>query len=152
MSWNGFSLFANFAYSYGNKTYNATRRLNESSDGFSNQATSVGRRWVTEGQVTDIPRAIYGDPAGNNRFSSRWIEDGSYLKLKELTVSWETPKKLFFMNSFKVFVTGENLFSFTDYKGSDPEFASSYDMATLGMDVAKIPVPKSVKIGLIMNF
>ncbi|MBB4037266.1 TonB-linked SusC/RagA family outer membrane protein [Dysgonomonas hofstadii] len=152
MSWKGFSLFANFAYSYGNKIYNATRRLNESSDGFSNQAASVGRRWVTEGQVTDIPRAVYGDPAGNNRFSSRWIEDGSFVKLKELTISWETRKKLLFMHSFKVFATGENLLCFTDYKGSDPEFAYSYDMATLGMDVAKIPIPKCVKIGIIMNF
>lgn len=95
---------------------------------------------------------VYGDPAGNNRFSSRWIEDGSYLKLKELTLSWETRKKLLFMTGFKVFITGENLFCFTDYTGADPEFAYSYDMAMQGMDVAKIPVPKYVKIGLILNF
>ena len=152
MSWKGFSLFANFSYSYGNKVYNATRRYNELGNGFSNQAASMGRRWVAEGQVTDIPRVVYGDPAGNNRFSSRWIEDGSYLKLKELTLSWETHKKLLFMTGFKVFITGENLLCFTDYTGSDPEFAYSYDMAMQGMDVAKVPVPKYVKIGLILNF
>lgn len=152
MSWKGFTLFANFSYSYGNEVYNATRRYNELGNGFSNQAASMGRRWVAEGQVTDIPRVVYGDPAGNNRFSSRWIEDGSYLKIKELTLSWETRKKLLFMTGFKVFVTGENLLCFTNYKGSDPEFAYSYDMAMQGMDVAKVPVPKYVKIGLILNF
>lgn len=152
MSWKGFSLFANFSYSYGNDVYNATRRYNELGNGFSNQAASMARRWVAEGQVTDIPRVVYGDPAGNNRFSSRWIEDGSYLKLKELTLSWETRKKLLFMTGFKVFVTGENLLCFTNYKGSDPEFAYSYDMAMQGMDVAKVPTPRYVKIGLIMNF
>ncbi|MBD9138365.1 MAG: SusC/RagA family TonB-linked outer membrane protein [Alistipes shahii] len=152
MSWKGFSLFANFSFSHGNQVYNATRRYNELGNGFSNQAASMGRRWVAEGQVTDIPRVVYGDPAGNNRFSSRWIEDGSYLKLKELTLSWETRKKLLFMTGFKVFITGENLFCFTDYTGADPEFAYSYDMAMQGMDVAKIPVPKYVKIGLILNF
>lgn len=152
MSWKGFSLFANFSYSYGNQVYNATRRYNELGNGFSNQAASMGRRWVAEGQKTDIPRVAYGDPAGNNRFSSRWIEDGSFLKLKELTLSWETRKKLLFMTGFKVFITGENLLCFTDYTGADPEFAYSYDMAMLGMDVAKVPVPKYVKIGLILNF
>ncbi len=152
MKWRGFSLFANFSYSYGGQVYNALRRYNESSAGFANQAASVGRRWVTEGQQTDIPRVVYGDPAGNNRFSSRWIEDGSYLKLKELTLSWETRKKLLFMTGFKVFITGENLFCFTRYTGSDPEFAYSYDMAMAGMDVAKVPIPKYVKIGLVLNF
>lgn len=56
------------------------------------------------------------------------------------------------MTGFKVFITGENLLCFTDYTGSDPEFAYSYDMAMAGMDVAKVPVPKYVKIGLILNF
>ena len=152
MSWKGFSLFANFSYSCGGKVYNGTRRYNELGKGFTNQAASMGRRWMAEGQQTDIPRVVYGDPAGNNRFSSRWIEDGSYLKLKELTISWETRKKLLFMTGFKVFITGENLLCFTDYTGSDPEFAYSYDMAMAGMDVAKVPVPKYVKIGLILNF
>lgn len=152
MKWRGFSLFANFSYSCGGEVYNATRRYNESGAGFTNQAASVGRRWVAEGQQTDIPKVVYGDPAGNNRFSSRWIEDGSYLKLKELTLSWETREKLLFMTGFKVFITGENLLCFTRYTGSDPEFAYSYDMAMAGMDVAKIPVPKYVKIGLVLNF
>ncbi|MGM9790239.1 MAG: SusC/RagA family TonB-linked outer membrane protein [Candidatus Cryptobacteroides sp.] len=147
----GFRLYANFTYSYGNEIYNATRRYNESGSSFRNQAASVDRRWVAEGQVTDIPRAAYGDPAGNSRFSDRWIEDGSYLKLKELTFSWETRKKFLFMNGFKVYVTGENLFTVTKYTGIDPEFAYSYNMATVGMDLCKVPVPRIIKAGIVVK-
>ena len=147
----GFRLYANFTYSYGNEIYNATRRYNESGSSFRNQAASMDRRWVSEGQETDIPRASYGDPAGNARFSDRWIEDGSYLKLKELTFSWETSKRLLFMNGFKIFVTGENLFTVTRYTGIDPEFAYSYNMATVGMDLCKVPVPRIIKAGIVVK-
>lgn len=147
----GFRIFANFTYSYGNQIYNAVRRYNESGSTFHNQAASLDRRWVAEGQETDIPRASYGDPAGNSRFSDRWIEDGSYLKLKELTFSWETKKKLLFMNGFKVYVTGENIFCLTKYTGIDPEFAYSYNMATIGMDLGKVPVPRIIKAGIVVN-
>ena len=67
--------------------YNAVRRSMESMSDFSNQLTSVNRRWMAEGQITDMPRAVYDDPMENSRFSDRWIEDASYLKLKELMVS-----------------------------------------------------------------
>ena len=151
MTYKGFTLYANFSYSYGADLYNATRRFNESGLSFRNQAASMSRRWMTEGQHTDIPRVEYNDPAGNSRFSSRWIEDGSYIKLKELTFSWQTNKKILFLSGLKVFVTGENLFCLTRYTGSDPEFAYSYDMSTIGMDLAKVPVPRFVKFGLILN-
>ena len=88
----------------------------------------------------------------NSRFSSRWIEDGSYLKLKEVTLSYETDKKVLFFNKLKAYVTGENLFTVTNYLGLDPEFSYSYDPTMLGMDLGKVPVPKSVKVGLILNF
>jgi len=148
----GFTLYANFTGSYGNSIYNGTRRYLESESGFSNQALSVNRRWITEGQETDMPKVNYGDPAGNNRFSSRWIEKGSYIKLRELTFSWETGRKLLFLTGLKVFVTGENLVTFTRYTGSDPEFAYSYDASVSGMDVAKVALPRTVKCGLVMNF
>lgn len=152
MSYKGFSLFLNFTYSYGNDIYNGVRRFNESMENFSNQANSVSRRWVVEGQQTDMPRTTFGDPAGNNRFSSRWIEDGSFLKLKEVTLSYETRKKFFFLTGAKVFITGENLLTFTDYTGMDPEFSYSYDQQLWGMDMGKVPLPKTVKVGLILNF
>ncbi|MBQ7194854.1 MAG: SusC/RagA family TonB-linked outer membrane protein [Bacteroidales bacterium] len=151
MSWKGLKLYANFTYSAGNKIYNATRRFNEDNSKFANVAASVSRRWLLNGQVTDIPKAVYGDPADNNRFSSRWIEDGSFIKMKELTLSWETHDRFLFMNGFKVYLTGENLFCLTPYTGIDPEFAYSYDMSMMGMDMAKIPLTKFVKLGIVMN-
>ena len=152
MSWKGFELFLNFSYSYGNDVYNAVRRTAESMTNFSNQSKSVEKRWVRNGDITDVPRAVYGDQIGNSRFSSRWIEDGSFLKLKEVTLSYETDKKVLFFNKLKAYVTAENLFTVTNYLGLDPEFSYSYDPTMLGMDLGKMPVPKSVKVGLVLNF
>ncbi len=147
-----FTLFANFSYSVGNEAYNAVRRSTESGDSFTNQASSLERRWMAEGDVTDIPRAVYGDPGDNNRFSSRWIEDASYIKLKELTLSYDHKQKFLFFNSINIFVSAENLFTITNYTGLDPEFAYSYDSDLLGMDLAKVTLPKYVKLGLVLNF
>lgn len=152
LTYGGWNLFMNFTYSYGNDIYNAVRRSLGAMKDFSNQDHSVVRRWTVEGQQTDIPRASYGDPHGNSRFSSRWIEDGSYLRLKEVTLSYEHNKKVLFFNSLKVYLTGENLVTFTKYLGMDPEFSYSYDPQLLGVDLGKMPLPKNIKLGLILNF
>ncbi len=146
------NLYANFTYSYGNEIYNAVRRGTESMTEFSNQTSVVARRWTYDGQSTDIPKASYGDPNGNSRFSSRWIEDGSYMKLKEITLSYQTGKKFLFFNSVKVYLTGENLLTFTKYHGLDPEFSYSYDPQMSGMDLGKVPLAKSGRLGFILNF
>ncbi len=138
-----FELSAIFGYSVGNKMYNAVRRNMESMSDFSNQLISANRRWMSEGQVTSIPRAYYGDPMGNNSFSDRWIEDASYLKLKELSLSY----KFNFMAGSTVYISGENLFTVTKYLGLDPETMYSYDSSLRGFDYAKIPLPLSFKIG-----
>ena len=124
----------------------------ESMSDFGNQSQTALRRWTSDGQVTDIPKAIYGDPMGNSRFSSRWIEDGSFLKLKELTLSYTTGGKVLFFNNLKVFVTGENLLTWTKYKGMDPEFGYTYAPEYAGMDMGLTPLSKNVKVGLILNF
>ena len=147
--WN---LFANFTYTSGNEIYNAARRTSESMITFANQSRVVERRWVKDGQTTDIPKAVYGDPMQNSRFSDRWIEDGSYIKLKEITLSYETNRKIWFMNKIQAYITGENLLTWTDYTGFDPEFAYSNDVNLRGMDLGKIPLGRTVKLGLILNF
>lgn len=152
LTYKKWNLFMNFTYSYGNDIYNAVRRSTSSMKDFANQDLSIARRWMIEGQETDVPRASYGDPTGNSRFSSRWIEDGSYLKLKELILSYTISEKIGIFNGIKAYVTGENLFTLTDYVGMDPEFSYSYDPSMLGMDLGKMPLPKNVKLGLILNF
>ncbi len=152
LNYKGFGLSANFTYSYGNEIYNGLRREMESMSNFGNQSQTALRRWTSDGQVTDIPKAIYGDPMGNSRFSSRWIEDGSFLKLKELTFSYTAGRKVLFFNNLKVFVTGENLLTWTKYKGMDPEFGYTYAPEYAGMDLGLTPLSKNVKVGLILNF
>ena len=87
-----FALAAEFSYSKGNEAYNAVRRTLESVSSFSNQSVAVTNRWNVEGQVTNIPRASYGDAIGNNNFSSRWIEDASFLRMKSITLSYNFDK------------------------------------------------------------
>lgn len=147
------SLSAEFTYSYGNEAYNATRRSIESLDNFNNQSRAAVNRWQLDGQVTDVPKAVYGDPMNNNAFSSRWIEDASYLKMKYVTLSYQFNQKVFnFFRSGTIYVTGENLLTWTDYLGLDPEFSYSYSDALQGVDYTKVVVPKSVKFGFNLNF
>lgn len=148
-----FSVSAEFTYASGNEAYNATRRSIEALSSFNNQSKAAVNRWQLDGQVTDIPKAVYGDPMHNNAFSSRWIEDASYLKLKYLTIAYDFDKtflKLF--RSGKIYLTGENLFTWTDYLGLDPEFAYSYSDALQGVDYAKAVLPRSIKFGFNLKF
>ena len=146
------TLSADFGFAIGNKAYNATRRTTESMDKFYNQSTATLNRWQIEGQQTSMPRAAYGDPSGNNFFSDRWIEDASYLKLRNLQLSWAFDKKLAKVASGSIYVAAENLFTLTDYLGGDPEFSYSYAEALRGFDYAKVTNPITVKIGVNLNF
>lgn len=146
------SLHAQFTYSYGNKIYNAVRRDLESLSSFNNQSKIAVRRWNYDGQVTDIPKAVYDDPNDNSRFSDRWVEDGSYLKLKNITLTYDVNRTFWFFRHAQIFLNGENLWTCTKYLGLDPEFAYSYDPGTLGMDLGKAPLGKTIKIGLKLQF
>lgn len=153
LEYKGFALDLNFVYSQGNKAYNAMRLLQESSSDFANQSTSVVRRWQNEGDITDMPRANYGDAIGNGNLSDRFIEDASYLKLRDITLSYSWDKKLWgFIQNGTIFVTGQNLLCFTSYKGMDPEYAYSNAAYMQGVDYGKVALPKSVKIGVNLQF
>lgn len=153
ISYKAFALSAEFAYSKGNKAYNAVRRNLESLSTMGNQSVATMNRWTVEGQETSIPRAQWGDPIGNSDFSSRWIEDASYLRMKNITFSYSFDKKfLNFFRSGTIYVTGENLLTATKYLGLDPEFSYSYSDAMQGFDYAKMIQPKSIKFGVNLNF
>jgi len=137
---------------YGNEVFNFVRYQNEKMTDLSNQGVKVLQRWQYEGQETTIPKATWDDPVGNNAFSDRWIEDGSYLRLKELTLSYSVKKKLLSINNLKIFVTATNLFTLTGYKGYDPEFSYSAGLLYQGIDYGKMPQTRGImggiKIGL----
>ncbi len=145
------SLNVDFSYCYGNDVFNYQRSQLESMADFSNQTLAVLNRWKSEGQQTNIPRASYADPVGNARFSNRWIEDGSFVKLKNVTISWTSPKRVLFMDGLTVFATGSNLLVLTKYLGSDPEF-SAYNSTTLqGIDFGLLPQSRSFIAGIKIN-
>jgi hypothetical protein len=149
LTYKRFSIEALFTFSEGNRIYNGIRAALESGSNTNNQLQSVVNRWRVPGQVTNIPKATYGDPMGNSSFSDRWIEDGSFLRLKELSLSYSLPfKKGSFMKSSAVYITGYNLLTFTKYLGYDPEFQASESILTRGIDVGLEPIHRSVMAGV----
>jgi TonB-linked SusC/RagA family outer membrane protein len=148
VSWRGISLDVLFSFSYGNDVYNGVRAQFESMRSLNNGLITVNNRWRYDGQVTDIPRAEYGDPMQNARFSDRWIEDGSYLRLKTITLSYDLPLKQGFFKNAMVFVSANNLITFTKYLGYDPEFSNGIYGVYQGIDTGLTPVYKSVYAGI----
>jgi TonB-linked SusC/RagA family outer membrane protein len=148
LAYKRFSLDVLFTFMQGNDIYNYTRNQLESESGYYNQTQAVLNRWKTNGDATDIPKAVWGDPMGNSRFSDRWIEDGSYMRLKTATLSYNLPFK---QGSFKylvVYLTGNNLFTLTKYKGFDPEFSAGESIFGQGIDNTLEPQVKSVQLGV----
>ncbi len=146
-----FKLNATLAYSIGGDVYNYQRMLLESGSRFMNQTVAVTNRWTAEGQVTDMPRAEFGDPHGNSRFSDRWIEDGSYLKLKNITLSYDIPIFSTYLQGLTIWGSANNLFTITNYLGSDPEFSCSNNILTRGIDRGLVPQTANFSLGLKIN-
>ena len=140
-----------FNYSLGNDVYNYMRQQMESGSRFMNQSAAMTRRWQTEGQMTDMPRATFQDPMGNSRFSDRWIEDGSYLKLKTITLSYSIPMNTTFIQGLQFWVQANNVFTLTKYLGSDPEFAMTNSIIGQGIDVGRLPQSRSIVAGVKIN-
>lgn len=142
-----FELAALLSYSTGNDIYNYVRSKAEAMDTYSNQFVSVLDRWSPSNTDATMPRAAYGDPSGNNVFSDRWIEDGSYFSLKKLTLSYELPRSTLY-KGITLYVTGSNLFTSTKYSGYDPEFMYSNSPFYIGIDSGKIPHTRSFIFGI----
>ncbi len=147
-SWKRFELSAFFNYSYGNEAFNYVRYKAESMDSYSNQSASILNRWTPFNTNTTMPRASFGDPTGNTVFSDRWIEDASYLRLQQLTLSYKLPPYAGFYKGVVVYVTATNLFTLTKYSGYDPEFVYLNSPFYVGIDYGKIPQTQSFIIGL----
>ncbi|MBD0824475.1 SusC/RagA family TonB-linked outer membrane protein [Aestuariibaculum marinum] len=143
-----FTISGLFNFSVGNDIYNGVRRSLESMSSFDNQSIAINNRWVAEGQETSIPKATWGDPMGNASFSSRWIEDGSYLRLKTLMVSYDVAIESNLVKYLKLYASGNNLFTITDYLGYDPEFSATSSIFGQGADIGLIPQFTTVQLGL----
>lgn len=151
MKWGRLTFDALFTFSKGNDVYNYLRSQLESGSTFYNQTLAMTRAWNHDGQVTDMPRISYDDPMGNARFSDRWIEDGSYFRLKSLSLSYDIPLRLSFLQGLTVWASAHNLFTLTKYLGSDPEFSNSNYVLFQGVDSGLLGHGRSYYLGVKIN-
>lgn len=151
VSYKRFRLDVNFNYCVGNDVFNYMRQQLESGSRFMNQTTALTQRWMVEGQETSIPRLSFDDTMGNSRFSDRWIEDGSYLRLKSVTLSYNLPINSTFLQGLQFWIQGNNLFTATKYLGTDPEFSSTSSVIGQGVDTGCLGQSRSVVAGVKIN-
>lgn len=142
----------------GNKIFNASRIITEGMARLFGSGTAVLNAWTPTNTNTNVPRAFAGDPNSNVRPSARWIENGSYLRLKNIIIGYTIPDNMLqsitkgAVSSFRVYVGSQNLLTFTDYKGWDPEIGSKNTTLTNGIDYGQYPAARSFLVGLQVGF
>ena len=151
ITYKNLSLHAVMNYSLGNDVYNYQRSLLEGGSLFLNQTTAMQNRWTTENQQTDIPRVSYTDPMGNARFSDRWIEDGSYLRLSSVTLSWHLPIQSTYLQGITIWGNAQNLFTVTRYLGCNPDCALGSSILSQGIDRGLLSAGRSFSLGVNVN-
>ena len=152
LQYGNWKLISRFNFRWGNKIINTARMGLESMYGTENQCSSVTYRWRKDGDMTVIPRALYGT-GYNYQVSSRFVEDGSFLRFNNLQLSYSVPKKSIKklgLNSLSAYVTMNNIFCWTKYTGIDPEIASG--TYTPASDGATTPRSKSITASLSFGF
>lgn len=154
LTWKNLRLDANFKYSVGNDIYNYQRSELEGLNTTYNQTTAALRRWTYEGQVTDMPKSCYtysDEWRNNERMSDRWIEDGSYLKLKNIRLTYNIPYSNSWLLGLKVWGEANNVFTVSKYLGTDPEMSSRNGILYQGIDTGLIPNGRSFNVGVSIN-
>lgn len=151
----GVSLDVFFTYMYGNDVY-AAWKINTSKLGHKNGvlAEEARNRWTGPGSTDLHPRSVSGD-TNNTRNSDRWLEDGSFLRLRSLTLSYTFPEKIsrrLAMKSLRVYFQGDNLWLATRYSGWDPEVSNNLDPRFMGVDNFSVPQPRMFCFGLNVTF
>ena len=151
LSYKRIRLDVNFNYSLGNDAYNYLRSQLEGGSRFMNQSITMVNRWSYEGQKTDMPTATWEDPMGNARFSDRWIEDASYLRLKSITLSYELPINNTFIHGLTFWGQANNVFTVSKYLGADPDFSMSNSVLEQGVDRGLLANSRSFMLGIKIN-
>ncbi len=143
-----FSLNIALQFVSGNDVFNYVRYRNERMTGLENQSANVLNRWQYEGQTTDVPRALWEDPMGNSAFSTRWIEDGSYIKLRNISLSYRIPEEFLVFKNAEFYISANNVLTLTNYLGYDPEFSYSYMHMHQGIDYGLTPHTRQFLVGI----
>ncbi|MCX2680478.1 TonB-dependent receptor [Galbibacter sp. EGI 63066] len=167
-SYKNFELMLDFYGTYGNEILNFVRNELERAGGYGldNAYTNIGvdyynNRWTPENPSSTYARAVVSDPNKNNRVSDHFVEDGSYLRLRNLRIGYNLPSTVvdaIGMSSAKIYVSGQNLITWTDYSGWDPEIGQVADVngnssvQTRGVDFGAYPITKSFTLGVNLQF
>lgn len=133
----------------GNDIFNANRISLEGMAVAQNQTKAVLNRWTPDHMQTGVPRAVFNDPNKNTRVSDRFIEDGSYLKIKNITLGYSLPATLTRrakLQTARVYLSAQNLYTFTRYTGFDPE------VGVMGIDLNVYPVTRVLSAGVNLIF
>lgn len=149
LTYKGFELSIYLQGVAGNKIFNANKIDLTGMSAAYNQTTDVLSRWYGEGTSNYIPRAVFGDPNQNNRISDRFVENGSYLRLKTISLSYNFPKewlKVLTIENARLTLSCENVATITSYSGFDPEVGIN------GIDLSTYPISRTFNIGLNFNF
>lgn len=142
----------------GNKVYNGTKVIGQGQLRLFNATTDVLNAWTPTNTNTNVPRSVSGDPNQNSRTSDRFIEDGSYLRLKNLNIGYTLPATLLskatkgYVSRVRVYVSTNNLLTFTKYTGYDPEVSTRGGLLNNGIDYAQYPQARTLLVGLNLGF
>lgn len=155
LNYKNFTLDAYFSYSWGNDIINAQRINRYKMTNISNLETHALKRWRKDGDITDFPKLVSADPMENFRCSSFCIEDGSYIRLKDISLSYSLPEnvcKKLKMKQFDVSINASNLLTWTNYSGYDPEVNTSTQTVITGLDNGAFPKSRVYSIGVKLIF
>jgi len=143
-----------FQGSAGNKVFNGVYQALMAGQ-YSNSSTDELNYWTPTHRNTNVPRPVIYDPNGNGRFSDRFVENGSYVKLQNAQIGYTLPSTLFgkrkVFSSFRAYISGQNLVTFSKYKGYDPDFISD-GLFSRGFDYGSFPNPRSILFGVQIGF
>lgn len=161
-SYKNLSLNIFMQWSYGNDVYNQTAAALENMTGYFNQSTDVLRRWQQPGDQTDVPIALFSDATGlaavgaNNReISDRFLEDGSFLRVKDIRLGYNFGSALverLSLRNLSIYGSVRNAFTFTDYSGFDPESQNNSVVTAVGIDYLEQPQPRTFIVGINVGF
>jgi TonB-dependent starch-binding outer membrane protein SusC len=152
-----FSLF--LQGTQGNSIYNGTKVLRQGMLRLFGAGKEVLNAWTPTNTNTDVPRAIDGDPNQNSRTSSRFIEDGSYLRVKNLSIGYNVPSSILqnatkgVFSRARIYLSAQNIITITKYTGYDPEIGSRFGSSlTNGVDYGQFPASRVLMVGLQVGF
>jgi len=155
VSFMNFTLALFFEYKYGHQAINIARMRTENLYNQNNQSTATLRRWRKQGDVTDIPRAIY-EEGHNWEGSDRFVEDASYIRLRTASLSYNLPDELvrkWRLENLQVFISAFNIYSWTRYTGADPEIGIDGDSPlAVAVDDSRTSLPRIFTVGLDLTF